>query len=378
MLLYYTFSTFTRFSYPLLTILVYFSFIFSSFYLFYPYLLQLHSSEDAPYAHRNSSEITSPPALEAPSILLTDADNGFYMLKKDSHRRSTLVCVLTEDASVICNTWLLLLQQNIQGLLLKTDHLQTLLMGLRGFIPDQDKSTLVQAISMVKEELEFDGNNQIQLALLLVQDAINRTLRCHNIKPHWMFALDSLVRSAVQAAITILSPELGENLAGDSQSQLRQVSFEADSDTTPTINSKSLVQHSLHKPEHTSMETDQYQDLKVKYEKLENENIQLWQKLVSAEASLNLLLKNQISEKQEQAHLLLFKGSNNYLNQNTNPSIVIEHVKRKDEALIEWLHSLNMDQETIDKVSLILTLTKTQKSLIALVFIYSLLKKIIL
>lgn len=64
------------------------------------------------------------------------------------------------------------------------------------------------AIRTLKEELDFDSTaiNHLHLAIYLFQTAVNEVLRMHSIKPHWMFALDNLVRNAVQAAITVLSP----------------------------------------------------------------------------------------------------------------------------------------------------------------------------
>ena len=80
--------------------------------------------------------------------------------------------------------------------------------GLRDYISNQDKEVLTKTISSLLEKLDYDqfAINELNLAIYLFQNAVNEVLRNHSIKPHWMFALDNLVRNAVQAAITILSP----------------------------------------------------------------------------------------------------------------------------------------------------------------------------
>merc|ERR1719153_836949 len=161
-------------------------------------------------ARRDSSGI-----LQSPDVLDPAKEDGFYLLKKDSQRRSTLGRIMKDDKHNICSTWHTLLLKDVPDSCITIHHLATLMDGLKGYIPEQNQQTLEKAVSDLREALDYDGAkiNHLQLALYLFQDAVNSVLRLHSIKPHWMFALDNLVRSAVQAAILVLSPELGAHLA---------------------------------------------------------------------------------------------------------------------------------------------------------------------
>ncbi|KAG8238441.1 hypothetical protein J437_LFUL002898, partial [Ladona fulva] len=134
--------------------------------------------------------------------------DGFYLLKKDSQRRMTLTKVLSQDEGKICDIWMKSLEREIGDTILTMGHLETLMRGLKEYIPEQNREYIETAIHTLKEELDFDAVaiNHLHFAIYLFQDAVNVVLRSHSIKPHWMFALDNLVRNAVQAAITVLSP----------------------------------------------------------------------------------------------------------------------------------------------------------------------------
>lgn len=148
-----------------------------------------------------------------------ESDDGFYLLKKDSQRRTTLAKVLAQDGNKICELWMQKIRDKYLGeTVLTTRHLTRLMQGLKDYLTEQSLSVIEGAVRQLKEELDFDVTaiNQLQFAIYLYQESVNEVLRHHPIKPHWMFALDNLVRSGVQAAITVLSPELGENLANNS------------------------------------------------------------------------------------------------------------------------------------------------------------------
>ncbi|KAG7460704.1 hypothetical protein MATL_G00201590 [Megalops atlanticus] len=161
----------------------------------------------------NFEDHSAPPSPE-------EKDSGFFMLRKDSERRATLHRILTEDRDKVVTNLMEALTQGAEETKLQRQHISTLVVSLGEFVRMADRKIIASTLSQLKLELDFDSTaiSQLQVALFGFQDAVNKVLRNHNIKPHWMFALDNIIRKAVQTAITILVPELRPHFSLASES----------------------------------------------------------------------------------------------------------------------------------------------------------------
>ncbi|XP_045534733.1 mitogen-activated protein kinase kinase kinase 15 isoform X2 [Papilio machaon] len=278
---------------------------------------------------RSSSGGLLSPEVDMTNVPRSSIDiehDGFYLLKKDSQRRLTLSRVLEQDSEKICSKWMLSIQQDFGNTVLTLNHLETLRCALKDYIMDQNKSVIEQAITTLKEELDFDSNaiNELHSAIYMFQEAVNVVLRMHSIKPHWMFALDNLVRNAVQAAITVLSPELGANLAG--QEARRGGAQEAG--TPSALSTATSARDQLHQ-----------------LHQLRQENNKLHQDLLESYQQNQALLRLMLEEQKMQTQIIkefIEKKPRNEPEDND-----VEYDIAELEAIREWASSRNVPEKTV-------------------------------
>ncbi|XP_013114614.2 mitogen-activated protein kinase kinase kinase 15 isoform X2 [Stomoxys calcitrans] len=202
----------------------------------------------------------STPSLRTGASSETSETNDFYHLKKESQRRTTLSNILTTDESKICDLWLEKLnaaQNNIVAI--SKNELVKLIHGMREYIMNEKEKHLEACINSLKEELNYDvvALDHLHLALYSFQDAVIPVLRSHSIKPHWMFALDNLVKQAVQACVMILYPELGANLLGKEPSLIDDESVHNQQQTSTDSQEKIVVYDAAQAPHSTTPAMDE-------------------------------------------------------------------------------------------------------------------------
>ncbi|XP_070589691.1 mitogen-activated protein kinase kinase kinase 5 isoform X1 [Erythrolamprus reginae] len=291
-----------------------------------------------------------------------EKDSGFFMLKKDSERRATLHRILTEDQDKVVRNLMEALAQGPEELKLKWEHITTLVASLREFVRSTDRKIIANTLSKLKLELDFDshGISQVQLVLFGFQDAVNKVLRTHNIKPHWMFALDSIIRKAVQTAITILVPELRTHFSLASESDNAdqdEIETEEEHAPDPAVQGPCLVLEDAvatsgvstlsSTVSHDSQAAQR--SLNVQLGRLKLETNRLLEELVQKEREFQALLHQAIEEKEQEIKHLKLKTQPIDI-----PGLSVSHFSTQDREiedpdLINWLRDHGADKETISR-----------------------------
>ncbi|XP_042109452.1 mitogen-activated protein kinase kinase kinase 5 isoform X1 [Ovis aries] len=306
----------------------------------------------------NFEDHSAPPSPE-------EKDSGFFMLRKDSERRATLHRILTEDQDKVVRNLMESLAQGAEEPKLKWEHITTLVTSLREFVRSTDRKIIATTLSKLKLELDFDshGISQVQVVLFGFQDAVNKVLRNHNIKPHWMFALDSIIRKAVQTAITILVPELRPHFSLASESDTadqEDLDAEGDHDERPSnqtvrrphaVLEDAVATSGVSTLSSTVSHDSQsaHRSLNVQLGRMKIETNRLLEELVQKEKELQALLHQAIEEKDQEIKHLKLKSQPIDI-----PGLPACHssspgTNTEDSELTDWLRENGADEDTISR-----------------------------
>uniref|UniRef100_A0A452SFV4 Mitogen-activated protein kinase kinase kinase 15 n=1 Tax=Ursus americanus TaxID=9643 RepID=A0A452SFV4_URSAM len=299
--------------------------------------------------HRLSHLLSVPDESAASSP--EDRDPGLFLLRKDSERRAILYKILWEEQNQVASNLQECVAQSSEDLHLSVGHIKQIIGILRDFIRSPEHRVMASTISKLKVDLDFDSSsiNQIHLVLFGFQDAVNKILRNHLIRPHWMFAMDNIIRRAVQAAVTILIPELRAHFEPASETEgVDKDTGEVEEDCPPADvpGSDAHVACGGSGPREAAAPEAQpqqlhHQHLSLQLGELRQETNRLLEHLVQKEREYQNLLRQTLEQKtQELYHLQLqFRSNGNFpLGQKT------------DQELIDWLQLQGADASTIEKI----------------------------
>nr|DBA34131.1 TPA: hypothetical protein GDO54_001726 [Pyxicephalus adspersus] len=278
-----------------------------------------------------------------------ERDSGLFLLRKDSERRAILYKILKEEQNKVSSNLQECLKQSSEDVQLSVTHIKQIISILRDFIRSPEHRVMASTISKLKVDLDFDSTsiNQIQLVLFGFQDAVNKVLRNHLIRPHWMFAMDNIIRRAVQAAVTILIPELRTHLGPASESEGVDKEVE-DEDYQPVQqnNSEEVVHTSGVSTLSSVASHDAHsQHLNLQLGRLRQETNRLLEDLVQKEREHQFLLKQCLEQRSHDLHLLQLKSSIDNPRSASYVSIAIN----RDQELVEWLRQQGAAEDVIEQ-----------------------------
>ncbi|XP_074233168.1 mitogen-activated protein kinase kinase kinase 6 isoform X1 [Camelus bactrianus] len=156
------------------------------------------------YGDTSHLRVPEESAVEEPAS--PEESSGVSLLNQESKRRAMLATVLEQELPALAEN--LSLEQE-QGPRLERNYVEQLLRCLGAHIHTPNRRQLAQELRALQEQLQAQGFGPelLQGPLFAFPDAVKQILRRRQIRPHWMFVLDSLLSRAVRTALAVLAPE---------------------------------------------------------------------------------------------------------------------------------------------------------------------------
>ncbi|KAM7421278.1 hypothetical protein PAMA_015431 [Pampus argenteus] len=313
-------------------------------------------SESPPSNHFLLVSEDSP--LDISSPVSSHENISLFMLRKDSERRATLHRVLTDYIGHVVSNIQESVPQLVEGPSLTADHISKLISCLRENIYSPDRKQLTSNLMDLRADLLTAAVplNSMQAVLFSFQDAVKKVLRQQQVKPHWMFALDNLLRQAVQDAITVLLPELKLQLQSSFEIEDSTPEEQSTDPDTPVLTSPDqLVEladtkqtgiiNEVVATANPNSPTDLAINTNCPLRDLRIETQRLLSQLSEKEREYQELLRNSVQRKQEQIDVLRKAAVTEdawLVSQKTsNPDV---------KAMVRWLKAIPVDQDTINKL----------------------------
>nr|XP_020489151.1 mitogen-activated protein kinase kinase kinase 5-like [Labrus bergylta] len=317
---------------------------------------------ESPTSTSSFLSIPEDSAFEMCSPSSTEESVGLFMLRKDSERRATLHRVLSDYISLVVFNIQDSVPQHGEGSPLTAEYITELIKCLRDNIRSPDRRQLTSSLLDLRATLITAAvpMSSLQVVLFSFQDAVKKVLKQQMVKPHWMFALDNLLRQAVQDALTVLLPELkiqlqssfevdditSEEQCADPDTPVAlfpdQLVAPADSQTTMSVNGFLPSDRPISP---TDLALNSNCPLSEKLRDLRLETRRLLNQLNEKEREYQELLKNSVQRRQEQIDTLrkeaVAEDGGKAQQKSSNPEA---------KALVRWLKSVPVDQDTINKL----------------------------
>ncbi|XP_021016202.1 mitogen-activated protein kinase kinase kinase 6 [Mus caroli] len=269
------------------------------------------------YGDTSQLRVPEEPAAEEPAS--PEESSGLSLLHQESKRRAMLAAVLEQEVPTLAEN---LLEQE-QDSRLSKNHVELLLRCLGAQIHTPNRRQLAQELRALQAQLRAQslGPALLKGPLFAFPDAVKQILRRRQIRPHWMFVLDSLLSRAVRAALAVLDAEAekkavsprSEEWSKEESQQKPQESQALQSQLPPEQGSPSLmVQLGL-----LRAETDRLRDL-----------------LAEKERECQALVQQALNR--------VHAETRKYAPASETPATL-----PKDQNLVRWLQELSVDPATI-------------------------------